>query len=222
MREQLSHRSPLVDLSGEPDADAALDEWARGYADLMLDLSDRLFDSTLVRLSDDRWAWALLQHHLATDATSLTILVERLGDRYRRLADPADPAPVDYPQLPDYLSELEEVTSAPGYAATEAFWQERMTDAARRRWSSSTAGRSSGTRSTAASVTTSPWASRGHAGSGTSPGRTAPPVSEDFSLFSVFAAALFTQLYRISGEPRARSACRGRTGRPRRRAPSGC
>ena len=122
------YRSPLVDLSGEPDADAALEEWARDYADLMLDLSGRLFDSTLVRLSDDRWAWALLQHHLVTDATSLTLLVERLSDRYRRLADADDPAPPGYPQLAEYLSWLEEDTSDPGYASTEAFWQERMTE----------------------------------------------------------------------------------------------
>lgn len=207
VREELVHRSPLVDLSGEPDPDAALEAWARGYADLMLDLSDRLFDSTLVRLSDDRWAWALLQHHLITDATSLTLLVERLGDRYRQLtdaddADADDPEPVDYPQLADYLSRLDELTAAPGYAATEAFWQGRMTGAPPPMvfFDGRSLARDTLHRRERHDVNLGPEMSRRVRDLAGQDGIRL--VSEDFSLFSVFAAALFTQLYRTSGEPR--------------------
>src|SRR5690606_35692244 len=123
---RLDYRCPLVDLSGEPDPDAALDRWARAEVDRVLDLSVRPFESTLLRLGPQRYAWGLLQHHLFSDATSMALLYERVADRYARLGGQGgapEPAPAsEAPPFADYVrSELEQAGSE-RFRRNEAYW----------------------------------------------------------------------------------------------------
>ncbi len=73
---------PVIDLSTAGDSERDADAWAQSRSTVMLDTSERTFDSALLRLGHDRYAWFLLQHHLCTDAWTFTVLFRRMEQLY--------------------------------------------------------------------------------------------------------------------------------------------
>src|SRR5690606_5791212 len=62
VHEHLNFQSDFIDLSGSTDVEAELDAWAVRNVDAPIDLTARPFESTVLRLAPDRYAWALLCH----------------------------------------------------------------------------------------------------------------------------------------------------------------
>ncbi|MEM9142879.1 MAG: amino acid adenylation domain-containing protein, partial [Bacteroidota bacterium] len=54
-----------------------IQEWLSNRSRMNFDLSERLFDSVLLKMGPDRTIWFLNVHHLVTDATSSTLLYKR-------------------------------------------------------------------------------------------------------------------------------------------------
>ena len=74
---------PLVDLSGEPDPDAAARAWIdRRMAEPLPVDGERLFDTALLRLSPDLHRWFLRAHHVALDAYSGLMISRRAAEVY--------------------------------------------------------------------------------------------------------------------------------------------
>jgi hypothetical protein len=101
--DRVSAPTSYIDLSAEDDPEDALDHWARRHVDAIIDLSQRSSESTLLKLSATRYAWALLQHHLFSDATSMTIVFRRVGDCYEQLVAGEHAGSLQYPQYTDYV-----------------------------------------------------------------------------------------------------------------------
>ena len=198
--DRLSCPTSYVDVSGEDDPEDALDRWARRHVDSTIDLSRHSFRSTLLKLSPKRYAWALLQHHMLSDATSMTIVFRRVGDCYeRRVAGEPDGLP-RYPRYSDYVAHETAYRQSGRYADCESYWESRtahppdpVTFYGGRALTSEHglrrerlelqlgAERSAAIRELA---------------------RTEPFrfVSDDLSIFSIFAAALYVYLFRLSGQ----------------------
>lgn len=202
IRGQWSYRSASLNFSDTPHADRALADWARSYVDTVLDLSVQVFDSTLIELGPNRWAWALLQHHIASDATSMNLVFERVSEWYARLAVDPDPSPVHYPAFADYVEWYTAFTDQPSYADIQSFWQQRLVDPPPPMVFAD--GRSLHSASTRRRVRRDVVLDRERVDAlRTLAGRNGIRfVSDDLSLFGVFAAALFVLLHRISGERR--------------------
>ncbi|GGD05332.1 non-ribosomal peptide synthetase [Hyunsoonleella pacifica] len=75
----------LLYLDFEDKKLAEVEEWLRTKSKLVLDTSKKLFDSALIRLKNDDFIWYLNLHHLITDATSRTILFNRMSYIYEEL-----------------------------------------------------------------------------------------------------------------------------------------
>jgi amino acid adenylation domain-containing protein len=73
---------PIIDFSGDPGPEAAAMAWAKVRAKQALDIVQATFDSALLKLADDRFAWYLNQHHLVTDAKSFEVLFRHLEELY--------------------------------------------------------------------------------------------------------------------------------------------
>jgi amino acid adenylation domain-containing protein len=73
---------PMIDFSEQADPDAAATIWARKKAKRRLNIEKSTFDSALLKLADNRFAWYLNQHHLVTDAKSIEVLFRRLEELY--------------------------------------------------------------------------------------------------------------------------------------------
>lgn len=124
----LKYSSEYIDLSGEEDPDATLDRWARAHVDSMCDLSRRAFESTLLRLSPDRFAWALLQHHIFSDATSMSIVFERVSAMYERSMAGQLGGPIAFSRFADYVRYEEEQTRSVAFAKRKAYWESKVQD----------------------------------------------------------------------------------------------
>lgn len=202
IRGQWSYRSAYLSFVDTPNADGALADWAHSYVDSVLDLSVQVFDSTLIELGTNRWAWALLQHHIASDATSMNLIFERVSELYARLAVDPDPSPVDYPAFADYVDWHTAFTAQHSYADIQSFWQQRLVDPPPPMVF--TEGRSLHSASSRRRLRRDVVLDRARVEAlrALAARNGIRFVSDDLSLFGVFAAALFVLLHRISGERR--------------------
>ena len=73
-----------IDLSAEPDPDAAARAWMDGALARPVDLAHGpLFSTALLRLGDDRHGWFLMAHHIALDGFGHALLATQVANRYR-------------------------------------------------------------------------------------------------------------------------------------------
>jgi len=91
----------FVDLSADPDPQRALEEWSRQRTLRLFNLDQCLFDSALLQLETDRFAWYLNQHHLITDAWATGIIYNQVSATYARLKS-GDSASPRLPQFSEY------------------------------------------------------------------------------------------------------------------------
>jgi amino acid adenylation domain-containing protein len=89
---------PVVDLSGEPDAEERALALATEQACEGFDLSaDPLLRAQLIRIADEDHVLSLTIHHIAADAWSMGVLNRELSTLYGALAEGRDP---ELPELP--------------------------------------------------------------------------------------------------------------------------
>jgi amino acid adenylation domain-containing protein len=128
---------PRADLTGAPDLDdrarTALSELAAAPFDLRAGPVVRLL---LLRLGPQRWCLGLAAHHIVLDGWSLGLLLDGLGDAYRRRASRS--AADGQPGTPPFRS-AGPPARRPGTLPedTAAFWQEQLDGAQPARLSAS-------------------------------------------------------------------------------------
>ncbi|MEO0768469.1 MAG: AMP-binding protein [Cyanobacteria bacterium J06649_4] len=76
------YRVPLLDFSDRTDPASAVREWAQTQTQQLFTLSERLFDTALIRIAPDCFVWYLNQHHLITDVEAVKQLFEKVSDFY--------------------------------------------------------------------------------------------------------------------------------------------
>jgi amino acid adenylation domain-containing protein len=92
----------LLDFSDASDPVPYFEEWAQERCHRMFDFSERLFDSALIKLGDEKYVWYFAQHHIICDAFSQLITMRFLDEFYARAVDgtldnaPAIPPFLDY------------------------------------------------------------------------------------------------------------------------------
>ncbi|PVZ68899.1 non-ribosomal peptide synthetase [Pelagibaculum spongiae] len=86
--QQVSADFQLLDLSQQADAQASLQQFLQRLSQQAIDLNNpekRLFNSWLVKLSDQKQVLVLLTHHILADGWSMGLLVEELSQTYTQL-----------------------------------------------------------------------------------------------------------------------------------------
>ncbi len=115
---------PVIDLADDPDPDHAADRWIAERARRRLDLSARLWDTALLRLEPDRWIWFLNQHHLITDAWSVSLLLGRQGELYAAALDPtAEPGGRPLAPFAEFLDAEAAAVGSKGHRRAVAHWE---------------------------------------------------------------------------------------------------
>jgi len=202
VRDHVAHSPAFVDLSQEVDPDRALEDWVTCHAGIAFDLAQRWYDTALIKLAEDRYAWYFVQHHILTDATSNGILFQRVADCYARLLEGEPGSGTAYPGFLEYLEFERQYRGTSAFTEDEQYWT-RKTEGAREPLtfygvsaetflSSKAQQRIHHELGTGRSEAIRQLARRSGAGA----------ASEQMAVFSVFAAALFVYLHRISGSDR--------------------
>ncbi|WP_157419224.1 condensation domain-containing protein, partial [Actinomadura formosensis] len=120
---------PLVDLSGEPDPDAAARAWMRERmaAPLPLD-AERLFMTALLRLSPDLHRWFIRAHHVIQDAISGSLISRRAAEVYTSLANGGEYVPAELGDYRRVLAEEAAYRASEKFDRDRAYWTERFAD----------------------------------------------------------------------------------------------
>ncbi|MET7995456.1 non-ribosomal peptide synthase/polyketide synthase [Amycolatopsis sp. NPDC005232] len=112
---------PVVDLSGEPDPEAAAHAWVRAALVEHVDLGrGPLTAHAVLVLGPDRVWWAQTFHHLVTDAHGQAVLTRRAAELYD-----GDASTVDWSVAPLLAADGEYRESA-AYEADRAYWREKL------------------------------------------------------------------------------------------------
>lgn len=189
---QLRYNVAVRDLTRDEAADYFADRARANF-----DTGERLFTSELVRLGPAEHVWFFNQHHLVTDAWSMSVLFRHVASAYAALARNEEPEI----EVPGYQLLIEHERSERGAAAAEkarSFWEARLDDVpappslygGARRDSSSSTARLTRTLDVEFCDRLRALAARpGFAG-----------LTPDLSFFNLFATLLAAWSYRASGQ----------------------
>ncbi|TDD88147.1 amino acid adenylation domain-containing protein [Actinomadura darangshiensis] len=120
---------PLVDLSGEPDPEAAARVWMkeRMAAPLPLD-ADRLYVTALLRLSRDRHWWFIRAHHVIQDGHSGSLVSRRAAEVYTSLANGGEYVPSELGDYRKVLADEDAYRTSERFERDRAYWTGRFAD----------------------------------------------------------------------------------------------
>ena len=191
---KLSYQVTFLDWSGDHRAKSAFADWALKRTQQSFNLSVCLFDCVLIKISDEHFVWYFNQHHLVTDAWSVSVLYKAVSKAYQVLVeDSATPERSIHPFKKFIEHEHRNRTND-----VNVYWQKRSKElpvppslygrsesfnATRSERISLALGaeRSAQLRRIAAQPDVRSW-------------------TEDLSLFNIFATILFSYLHRVSGQ----------------------
>ncbi len=192
----IDYRLSLVDLSHERYPQKAAEQLAQSRCELPFVLDQRLFDTLLIKLAEDKFAWYFNQHHVVCDAWSIALLFEHLNKNYECLANGTDPHAM--PPLPAYASYLAYERDFRNQASAANYWKQMRlrAPAPAPLYGKLVTGLS--TRSQRVSCDLGVVRSRRLRDLARHPD--ARTLSTDLSLFSLIATLMFAYLYRVSGQ----------------------
>jgi amino acid adenylation domain-containing protein len=185
-----------VDLSGGEDPRAECAEALRRLCAEPLDLGERLFDSALFKLSQDRFVWFLSLSHMIADLWSVAVISRSVSEYYLLSLEGRIDDARPLPPYAGYIEYEREFRRSAQYGQAELYWKKKLATAPNlfqfyRRDSSAQTTRTR-------RVSTSLGAERS---------QKVKQVAGREGLFSpavVFAATLFAYQHRVSGERRLR------------------
>jgi amino acid adenylation domain-containing protein/thioester reductase-like protein len=183
-----------LDLGESESGEELLKKWAKERARRPFDLSKRLFETSLIRVSRDRYAWWLLQHHLITDAWATGLLFHRVDALYRSVDRGASP------QFSDFVAFEAVKRRTPAYRRAKEYWQRKLSEEAPPLEFYGPPGSRRTSEVTRISRAVGLERSRQVRACARTPGFSAS--SENLSIYTVFATAFLTYLFRISGNTR--------------------
>lgn len=185
----------LVDLSSDSDPYGMAVRWSQTQCEQPFELDQRLFNTALIKLADEEYAWFFCQHHVVCDAWSVSVMYERLSLNYRYLASGQSIEKVSMPAYSKYV-EFERAARLRG-AATE-YWQQVRERAV---VPAPLYGRSATRVSTRSyRLACDLGVERSQRLRDVAQRPQARSLSADLSLFNLLATLLFAFLYRVSGQ----------------------
>nr|WSZ13540.1 amino acid adenylation domain-containing protein [Streptomyces canus] len=116
-----------LDVSAEPDPQAAAEDWIRRGLATATDLvSGALFSHALITLGPDRFIWFLRAHHIVLDGYSYKQVARRLADTYTALAAGREPEPAGFEPVARLQAEEAAYLASERHERDRAFWASRL------------------------------------------------------------------------------------------------
>jgi amino acid adenylation domain-containing protein/non-ribosomal peptide synthase protein (TIGR01720 family) len=102
--DRLDYQVEIVDLGDEEDPQQALSDWIEVHNGQGFDLSRCSFESTLLLTGEGHSVWYLNQHHLTTDAWSVSLIYKNVADLYSASLNGEPAAFAELPAWADYVA----------------------------------------------------------------------------------------------------------------------
>lgn len=193
---EMRFRPTFIDFSDRADATGAVAQWISQRCRRSLDLGKRCFDSVLLKTAPAQFVWFFNQHHLITDAWSTAVIYSRLASFYARLRSGEQPEQESLPSFAEYLAYERGLRTTEPYRNAVAYWQSRaqQTTQRLRLYGQAPAERSSRTERLACPL--GERRTRLLRELAQQPG--IRMLSQDMTLFKLFATVLFAYLWRVA------------------------
>ncbi len=188
----------FIDLSDSTSPAESGDRLLKERAKQQFTLTERLFDSALLKLGRDCYVWFINQHHLICDAWSCGVLHQRLAHFYQAALDGQLDEVTPPPQFLEYrLIEHDTRTSSEGLDAAR-YWAKKFEPG---RSALELYGRRVDPRSTATCrISCAIGQERSEKLRALSNDPPIRSISQDLSLYYIFSALLFVYIHRVSGQ----------------------
>ncbi|WP_345713380.1 condensation domain-containing protein, partial [Kineococcus glutinatus] len=119
-----------VDLTAEPDPEAAAAAWTARRRALPLDPArPPLFVQALLRTAPQRAHWVVLCHHVVLDAYGLSLVLRRTAEVLGALADGRPVPPSPFGDLRDVVAAERAYRAGDRFAADREFWSRELAGA---------------------------------------------------------------------------------------------
>lgn len=126
--EVMKHNIEYLDFSEKFDPEAELESWQVERATKNLNLNHCLFDTSLIKIANNQYAWYLNQHHLITDGWSSTVVYKRMAELYQRaLTNKWDKQPT-YPTYQDYITYESNFVASEAAKNNKKYWHEKLSE----------------------------------------------------------------------------------------------
>ncbi len=93
----LDFESTFLDVSSYENPFLEYKNWEEQQKQQLFNLEEKVFDSTLIQLSDQEFIWYFCAHHLIVDAWSNTVLFDKLSHIYQQLLEQKEINVTTYP-----------------------------------------------------------------------------------------------------------------------------
>lgn len=189
-----------LDFSQEAEPEASYQAWLQARCRLPLKISECLFDSVLVKRSENNFVWYFNQHHIVTDASSAFLVFERLAKFYELSMEGKPLLLPDLPQFEQYVNYEKSYCNSAQYVKAGAYWQKKLTPGPE---AMKYFGKPAAKKTTSVDMVSydlGPELSRAIRSLANQDDLFT--VSEDLSLYNIFVSLFFVQLHRISSNTR--------------------
>lgn len=119
----ISYKLEVIDFTNTSQEE--IDLWIKERSQNIFNLAKPLFDSVLLKCSEQHYIWYLNIHHIITDVTSFSVMFNELGKLYKLDKDTLKNTALNLPQFKDYLKREKENTIAEKEASKRAYWQNK-------------------------------------------------------------------------------------------------
>ncbi|MCP4412599.1 MAG: hypothetical protein GY808_08550, partial [Gammaproteobacteria bacterium] len=187
----------LVDLTNKPNPELALKKWLHKRRTRIFDLGVCLFDSVLIKVGQKHTVWYLNQHHLITDAWSVSLVYRRVAQAYSQAIENRL-VPVSYPSFKDFVRKENSYFNSEKYKKAKQYWKEKLRKPIE---PICFYGQTNylQTLSPCVQVSRSLGIERSRKLNARASQQNIAALTPDLTMFSIFSAILIAYLYRISG-----------------------
>jgi amino acid adenylation domain-containing protein len=119
---------PLLDFSKESDPESRLRNWVTNRTHCVFDFNKRLFDSALIQLASNQFAWFLNQHHVISDGLSGAILRNHISELYGQSVAGTIPDQIELPRFTDHIEQDRARRSSEKFREIETYWTRKLTN----------------------------------------------------------------------------------------------
>ncbi|MEZ5039502.1 MAG: amino acid adenylation domain-containing protein [Saprospiraceae bacterium] len=194
----LPYAIEILDWSQQADALSGFNEWAEVRSQMPFDLSKIAFDTVLIKLSEEKYIWYLNQHHLVTDAWTVSVLYEKMAVWYQMAIEGRLNEATPLPAFQHYIAYEQATRHSPKQTAITQYWEEKVKQLPPPPRLYAYNGADSTSRSQRISVNLGIERSNQLRALAQEPD--VRSWTTHLSLFNIFATTVFAFLYRISGQ----------------------
>lgn len=122
------HTLEVLDFTTAADPDGELERWLEKRRMTVLDLGRRAFESALIKLAEERFAWYINHHQLIGDGWATFLMYQRLSEFYGLSLEGRLRQAVALPQFGEYIEHERKYRQSPRFSRIDAYWRERLAE----------------------------------------------------------------------------------------------